>query len=191
MICFCDIPISRSGVHTEQYGRYGISVKKEWAIRNKANPVIYLSPQSALLNDLRHLLNQDQENKNLNVSIATYGLIAYCKPIDSPQADGTLKEFHQECEWRYVPEIDRDHIDAFLREEAFTNTEEKEIKQNALAKHYQVGIQASDITSIIVNSDHEVDEALNFIDKLEHYSDKERNLLKTRLTSFESINREY
>lgn len=42
MVCFCDIPINLIEEHTNQYGRYGIGLSKEWGIRNGLNPVQYI-----------------------------------------------------------------------------------------------------------------------------------------------------
>ncbi len=189
MVCFCDIPLSRSSRHTGDFGEYGIGVKKEWAIRNKANPVIYLSQESTILNDFRVLIGQDEDS--FEVAHASYGLLGHTKPLSVSGTGGELEEFHQECEWRYVPEIRRDHINSFLKEEAFNDEKLIEENQALLAQHYSVAIQATEITSIIVKTDSEIEEAIDFLKGLENFTKSEIDLLLTRISSFESINRDY
>ncbi len=45
MICFCDIRLE-TVAKLPAYGKYGIGLSKEWAIRNKLNPVFYLEKES-------------------------------------------------------------------------------------------------------------------------------------------------
>jgi len=41
MVCFCDIPLEHLGGHIEKYGRFGLSLNKEYAIHCGARPVTY------------------------------------------------------------------------------------------------------------------------------------------------------
>ena len=46
MKCFCDIPLSQISEHTKKYGKYGIGLTKNWAMRNGVSPIIYLYENS-------------------------------------------------------------------------------------------------------------------------------------------------
>lgn len=41
MVCFCDIPLTRTEEFTKRYGRHAIALSKEWAARNNINPILY------------------------------------------------------------------------------------------------------------------------------------------------------
>jgi hypothetical protein len=41
MICFCDIPLSKANFHMNDYGKYALGMKKEWAIKSGISPVFY------------------------------------------------------------------------------------------------------------------------------------------------------
>jgi abortive phage resistance protein AbiGi (putative antitoxin) len=51
MICFCDIPLKTISNYAI-YGKYGIGLTKEWGIKNKLNPVLYLEKNSELAHSL-------------------------------------------------------------------------------------------------------------------------------------------
>ena len=53
MVCFCDIPLSQINKHTTYYGNYAIGLTKDWAKRNKINPVLYMYPNSGFTDYFR------------------------------------------------------------------------------------------------------------------------------------------
>src|SRR4030042_2244627 len=57
MVCFCDIPLSMTYSHMTDYGKYGIGMSKEWAKRNKLNPVLYLHKGSQATQLIDNVLN--------------------------------------------------------------------------------------------------------------------------------------
>jgi len=46
VVCFCDIPLTQTSNHREQYGSYAIGLSKEWAIKNCVSPVRYVHSNS-------------------------------------------------------------------------------------------------------------------------------------------------
>jgi len=48
MVSFCDIPLSLAKNQIDKYGSYAIGMTKEWGIRNKLNPVVYIEKDSLL-----------------------------------------------------------------------------------------------------------------------------------------------
>src|ERR1700761_6509631 len=59
MVCFCDIPLSQLKDHYKEYGQYGIGLTKEWGIRNKLSPILYLpSNESDFLKQLNGVVEK-------------------------------------------------------------------------------------------------------------------------------------
>jgi hypothetical protein len=62
MISFCDIPLALAKDQIDKYGSYAIGLTKEWGIRNKLNPIVYLEKNSLLAQDI-----QDDIERLLNM----------------------------------------------------------------------------------------------------------------------------
>ena len=67
MISFCDIPLSGSKQHFEAYGKYGIGLTKDWAVRNGVNPVLYIDHNSLFAKSL-HELMKGRRKKETNLT---------------------------------------------------------------------------------------------------------------------------
>ena len=52
MVSFCDLPLTLAKKHIDSYGRYAIGLNKDWGIKNKLNPVVYVEANSLLAHDL-------------------------------------------------------------------------------------------------------------------------------------------
>ncbi|MBC7776163.1 MAG: hypothetical protein H7246_12075 [Phycisphaerae bacterium] len=64
MVCFCDIPLSKVKDHVVKYGSFGIGMTKDWGIREKVSPLMYVNEKSAttlgLSNTISHLYTQQE-----------------------------------------------------------------------------------------------------------------------------------
>ena len=84
MLCFCDIILSSIDEHVKWYGRYGIGMKKEWALKKGLTPVHYYNPESHAMKYLskallymRQKLNNGESNPDL---ISDYYNLWFMKP---------------------------------------------------------------------------------------------------------------
>lgn len=62
MVCFTDIPFELSEPHRQEYGSFGIGLKKEWGINNGLNPVNYIIKNSEMYKAYNHLQFIASEN---------------------------------------------------------------------------------------------------------------------------------
>lgn len=57
MISFCDLPIGLTKEHIDKYGNFAIGMTKEWGIKHKLNPVLYLENNSNVTNEINNQFN--------------------------------------------------------------------------------------------------------------------------------------
>jgi hypothetical protein len=48
VICFCDIPVGDVGIHMSKYSSFGLAFKREFLLKQGANPVMYLAEDSVI-----------------------------------------------------------------------------------------------------------------------------------------------
>lgn len=60
MVCFCDIPLTRSDEFTNRYGQHAIALSKEWAIKNNINPILYTVDENIIVS-LKFYKSYEQE----------------------------------------------------------------------------------------------------------------------------------
>lgn len=69
-VCFTDLPIDKIESHINQYGKYIISLSKNWGIANGITPIRYVHHYTPdLLNDKLDLIRSFVENPNMSSSI--------------------------------------------------------------------------------------------------------------------------
>ena len=129
MVCFCDIPLSQIGKHMRYYGRYGIGMKKSWAMEHKLNPVLYMERRSALAHTFDKLLAENfsrlgnPEEVDWKIRDAAVYLMSYMKPYSGDQVRNGKTErrrFYDEREWRFVPTSRIDGQEIQLTDELIT-----------------------------------------------------------------------
>lgn len=81
MISFCDIPLMRAHVFTNRYGNHAIGLSKDWAIRNRINPILYVS-NDEILTSLNFLKSYEQHLKSQLDKIGSDGRTLPINPND-------------------------------------------------------------------------------------------------------------
>jgi len=154
MICFCDIPLSKSKSQRLAYGDFVIGLTKDWGVRSGLNPVMYVSAKSELAKSLSDKFCCNFSDGKLLAS--DFGdfwpMLPYLKPVQGFQKSGShseFKSFEQEMEWRFVPDNWRNLIESRASDER-TKTEKR--KQNDAVFHIQLKFNPSDIEIVIVKT---------------------------------------
>lgn len=180
MVCFCDIPLERIAVHRENYGKYGIGLKKEWGMENELSIVNYSHNRSIKSSANRILVDYNErkcrglmDDLSHNFRIAFSILLMVTKPYEGRvfnKVDGTWSEskvrFYNEREWRFIPLIDS--LRWYLALDEFSGSYDdfyKAFKEEEpkIQEKYNLNFTVDDITHIFLKDRSEKEKLLNDI----------------------------
>jgi hypothetical protein len=167
MVSFCDIPLSEINSHVFKYGSYAIGLTREWAQKNRLNPVVYIDQNSNLAFGIINILDfifldwhewlKEKEFDHFYEHVYKGGInvITSSKNFEGKLLrNGVEKEytFYNEREWRYIPQIHIDHVTDYP--DIIWDEEIDEINKHYTSKphfkHYGVEIKANDIKYLII-----------------------------------------
>ena len=114
------VGLEKNNTHFAYYGEYAVAFSKSWGEQNNLQPVHYLNKDSQYAKDFSALFDQIFRDDNIPDAYSqdVINRLAYIKPlrgimkrriIRSDMSSSTVeiyKNFHDECEWRYVPSAD-------------------------------------------------------------------------------------
>lgn len=199
MVCFCDIPLSQISNHIDNYGHYGIGLSREWVIKNKLNPIIYIQKESFLHIKIENILNSNWETAKAvplqQIVEDRNGLIYFMmhiKPYEGFQIRNNIKKdirFYDEREWRFIPDIKKIEGEE-LHIIPDNYTKEQIMAKNETLKMYPIIFEPKDVRYIIIEKE---DSRPSIIDKLiniksaKNYSMAEIKLLTSKIVSVEQI----
>lgn len=204
MVSFCDIPLSQIKDHISKYGDYGIGLTREWGIRNKLNPVLYLEPSSLLSESYRaasnYFIARAREEKEVvarsddyfRAVVALGEMLSYTKNYQGKlvrQNGATVQNyrFSDEREWRYVLPS-QNGVTPIMSEEYF-GSDRGRAKSRELIERVRLEFEPNDIRYVIIKDESEIHE---FVDHLrtakgKKYSVKDIDRLTTRILTTEQI----
>jgi len=201
MVSFCDLGLSELPVHMKKYGRYGIGMSKEWAMRQGLNPVAYVNQGSEFTN---HLLDGiqtyfDHLNTTPNLTALSDLSDSYMKILNVQRYiknyRGTLRRsgkadkiytFADEREWRYVLPLETPGLFPFVPINLISDKQQKE-KWNGLLADHKLTFSANDIKYLIVERESNVKTLRRHIQSLSNYSEQEKDHLESRIITAEQI----
>lgn len=205
MVSFCDIPFSQILSHINNYGNYGIGLKKSWAEKNGLNPVLYLDQNSSLSNHFIELLTTIKGGPE-KISISklskekklAFDCFRYLKNYQSDLkrvGKKTIKNyrFSDEREWRYV-------LNPSLEYPIFANMKEideqkiKEHKENYSKKieNEKLTFTPDDINYVIIKKESERNSIINKIEKTKSkFSMEQVKRLTSRIISVEQLTTDF
>lgn len=212
MISFCDIPIKTYSNIGAPYGKFGIGLSKEWAIKNKLTPVLYIDKNSRLLDNFitalksslttvniaGKILKENKKNapitKNLTKSVEylTYSLY-HTKHYEDELKRGEYVDpnyrFYDEREWRYIPEFDCAVCELSKTEEEYQEWRNQS-DEKPLLKEVHLTFSPEDIAIIIFENNNQREQIVELIKKSPmNFENFSKELLLTKIQSFEDIER--
>jgi hypothetical protein len=193
MVSFCDIPLSEIKDHISKYGEYGIGLTKEWANRNRLNPVLYVARNSYLASSYAKALDDfvllDGSREASESDKALTDVLRYIKNYEGDlDRKGSLRKdyrFSDEREWRYVPPFNTE-CEMLVGEDYYANHAplvDQPIRQLRLY------FEPNDIRYIIIRDDSEISEFIDILRcaKRTKYSHADVERLTTRILTSEQI----
>jgi Putative abortive phage resistance protein AbiGi, antitoxin len=193
MVSFCDIPLSQIKEHIEKYGSYGIGLTKEWAARNRLNPVLYIEKNSHVSESIGQALdkfivsrrNREKANHHKAIEDIFRHIKNYQGELIRKGENMGQYRFSDEREWRFVPHYSTEC-------EMIISVENYGQRKNEIEKSIEelrLKFEPNDIKYIIIQDDAEI---TDFVDHLRRakgksytYQDVER--LTTRILTKEQI----
>ena len=150
MTCFCDIPLHQISYHAEGnpldpndlgYGKFSIAFHKEFGIKKGIQPIHYLNENSINVKDLSSTMNflidqySYETSENVDVSVLTNFIFEYIRIIKpycgvmkrkdhNNKTIKVKKNFQDEHEWRYIPNINQAELPLMLVDENDKKAEE-------------------------------------------------------------------
>jgi len=189
MVCFCDLPLSKIGDHIKFYGGYGIGLKKSWGIRKGITPITYLTEKSYLTKHLKtniKKLMMGEKRKDFPAE-----LIKYTKPVEGKtlrKGNYEKKNFYDEREWRYIPELIDDR-EGLLYKDEYHDDFIRGGADSDMSWRNRLKFKADDIKYIIVKHENEIIPMAGRIRRIksEKYDADQIELLISRIITSKQI----
>ncbi|MEK4660601.1 abortive infection system antitoxin AbiGi family protein [Priestia sp. FSL H7-0729] len=216
MVCFCDIHLNKLTYHmggsnsSDGYGRYGIGMSKTWGIQEGVQPISYMNSSSALLSDFKIAFKHAMEQMNdgtgdeiLQNQLLTH--LLFIKPLNGEMAKqrGTSfehisKNFHDEREWRFVPnfsDVDTD-LSLLIPQNVLVNN-----LNNLVCNAYSEGIEQKEelwlkfeyekIEYLIVDTVEDRDNIIHFIMDELHTDHATKYILISKIMVFTQLEKDW
>ncbi|MBG6185885.1 abortive infection system antitoxin AbiGi family protein [Flavobacterium sp. CAN_S2] len=203
MVCFCDISLSQINNHVKTYGDYGIGMTKEWGIRNKLNPLIYVNEGSELADAFSKMASTmfDLLDKNCNeYTRNAYDQFAKMSNFVKPYSGEIIMNskpvnirFYNEREWRFVPDVaNDDNVSLILSKQDFENPI-KLASENIKLQNYKLKFTPDDIKYIFVKNDKEIHSMITALRQIkgDKFSPKILDLLASKILTTKQIEEDF
>lgn len=197
MTCFCDIHVQKISSHCSNYGSIGIGMSKIWGINSGIQPIHYMNPNSRIIKELQELFKLDEDEANFEIidKYKNYLLehVIFIKPLIGTMyinGEYELKNFHDEKEWRYIPNITEDiDLPEVISQEMLMNQTAYNSFSKGILTHKSLWLkfEYSDIRYLFLQSDEDRDEIIDFIYNDLDVSTEEKLILISKIVVLKII----
>ena len=192
MICFCDINVHRLKDHLDLYGKYGIAFSKTWGIEKGVQPIQYINKDSFLCKDLAKAFTYARSDQNDNI-VYDYLLsqMFFIKPIvgKMPRNGQEIeKNFMDEREWRFIPNVAQLNLPQTITEEYIPNMS---VLNKTISDHSVCWLRFdyNDIKYIIIEKESDFNEVCSTIER--KTDDGLRKKLISKIMVWEEIEEDF
>lgn len=193
MVSFCDIPLSNSKKHFDAYGKYGIGLTKEWAFKNKVNPVLYIDRHSLIAEIIHELIKSNTQQARIHrIKSCAKNYSGIVKKSNT--SDSNLEyRFYDEREWRFIPcrndkEFAKCKSAISLKTETYIANKDR---YNEQISGYRLKFEPSDISYLIVKSTNEIPTLIDFLRKNYSCTGDQLDILFSKVCTTEQIEADY
>jgi hypothetical protein len=201
MVSFCDLRLSELHAHMKKYGRYGIGMSKEWAMRKGLNPVAYVNQGSEFTNHLLdgiqgyfdYLNNSSNPDAFLDLNESYMKILNVQRYIKNYKGalirDGKSRgiyNFADEREWRYVLPLKTSGLFPFVPSKMIATSQQK-ADWNLLLADQKLDFAAKDVKYLIVEDESNIKTLRRHIRGLSRYDEGEKDHLEARIITAKQI----
>jgi hypothetical protein len=215
MISFTDMPLANYA-KKPVYGKFGIGLNKNWGIKNRLNPVIYIDKNSILfetqINAFHSSLLAIEKLKQVNYKSKEefqsvkkpFEFLRYILFYFKHYQDDLYREsinkiykdyrFYNEREWRYIPDTECAICDLKISVEEYNNwRNDKSVKKEKPLIKDKVFLEFdfSDIDWVLIQNKAQIKSLVKFFNNLDdsYFKNIDREILFTKIITFEDINK--
>ena len=203
MVSFSDLRLSELKDNIGTYGKFGIGLTKEWAVKQGLNPVMYASQESLFtenfMNGLQNFFelikkSNDTSGKFENAYNNTLNTLRYIKNYKGDlirPGKKTIPDyvFANEREWRYVPSIN-ENIPSFIPIDKIQNSIQKTAFNKKIG-HLRLNFEPDDIKYLIVEKDSDINSLINHLRMAKsRFSYETVDKLASRILTYEQIEKD-
>ncbi|MWW24758.1 abortive infection system antitoxin AbiGi family protein [Algibacter lectus] len=191
MVSFCNIPLRDVDLYM-RYGKHGIGMSLNWALKNSISPVIYIHENTPfrdfnkninlifLNNMMKQLFNnqpfsnlENNFNENIEghtenskkISTVNISLIQFFKNWKTYYKENEIITY-QEREWRFIPELENEKKIFNKYDNEFNQIKNNEFREKPHLPKYSVKLNdINDIRYIIINNENQRNILLNVLNK--------------------------
>lgn len=208
MVSFCNIPLRDVDLYV-RYGKYGIGMSLEWALKNSISPVVYIHETTPFRNFHINLISShfnrmfneifDNQNfENIENRVNNFDYSNYNKSlneitdinISAIQFFKNWKTYYkrteirtyQEREWRFIPKLENEKKLITENDNEFSLLKNKKFRKKPHLPEYAIElINIEDIRYILINNEIQREKVLNILNKKFGEKDVIKSILSGKL----------
>ena len=192
MVSFCNIPLRDVDLYM-RYGKYGVGMSLEWALKNSISPVIYIHEMTPFKNFHVNLISShfkmmlselfnNQKLDNLENRVNNFDFSEYDDNLNKiTEINISAIQFfknwkthykgreivtYQEREWRFIPKLENEKKIITENDNEFFEIKSKKFRKKPHLPDHSIELSdIKDIRYILINNENQREKVLNILNK--------------------------